>query len=128
MSYPLFLARRPFIYIVFLFSILGCNKSYLVKGTILEIRTESNSLLIHHDEIPGYMIAMTMPFTLKDSTDINKLSIGDSVHFYLTMSNNNALASDFILKGEGTITNNDEMWDDEFSPLAIGEIFDNTSF
>ena len=128
MSYPLFLVRRNLIYFVFLFSILGCDKSYFVKGTILEIRSKSNSFLIHHDEIPGYMIAMTMPFILKDSTDINKFSIGDSIHFYLTMSNNKALASDFTLKGKGTITDNDEIWDDEFSPLNIGEIFDNTSF
>ena len=120
---------RPFISIIFLFCFFGCNnKSYFVKGTILEIRNQSKQLLIHHDEIPGFMVAMTMPFTLKDSVDINNFSTGDSVHFYLTMYNDNALASNFTLKGKGTITNNNDMWDDEYTPLDIGEIFDNVTF
>ena len=43
--------------------LLDCseNKSYSVHGTILEVRKESNEFLIHHDEIPGFMMAMTMP-------------------------------------------------------------------
>ena len=59
---------------------LGCHKtSYPVRGTILEIRHKSNEFLIHHDEIPGFMMAMTMPFKLADSLDINRFGVGDSL-------------------------------------------------
>ena len=120
---------KNIIFIIFIFCIIGCNtKSYPVTGTILEIRSEENQFLIHHDEIPGFMIAMTMPFTLKDSCDINNYSVGDSVHFYLRMNKNKAISSDFTLLGKGTIPKTDEFWKDEYTPLNIGDIYNNVSF
>ena len=87
----------PFISIIML--ILGCsgNKSYPVRGTIIEVRQESNELLIHHDEIPRFMVAMTMPFQLGDSTDINRYHVGDSLKFRLEMGEKRAIASNFQL-------------------------------
>ncbi|SVD98617.1 uncharacterized protein METZ01_LOCUS451471, partial [marine metagenome] len=105
--------------------LLDCseNKSYGVRGTILEVRKESNEFLIHHDEIPGFMMAMTMPFRLADSLDINKYQVGDSLKFKLIMSENRAIASRFQLLGKGTLQVPDDMWDDEYTALEIGELF-----
>ncbi|SVD56267.1 uncharacterized protein METZ01_LOCUS409121, partial [marine metagenome] len=84
---------------------LACSgkTTYSVKGTIIEIRKESNEFLIHHDEIPGFMMAMTMPFKLADSLDINRFGIGDSVDFRLIIEHNHAVASDFKIQGKGTL-------------------------
>ena len=73
--------------IILFILLLGCNnkKTFPVKGTILEIRNESQEFLIHHDEIPGFMMAMTMPFMLKDSIDLIKFSA--------TASNSNSVIS-----------------------------------
>ena len=105
--------------------LLDCseNKSYSVRGTILEVRKESNEFLIHHDEIPGFMMAMTMPFRLADSLDINKYQVGDSLQFRLIMGEKRAIASGFQLLGKVTLPIPDDMWDDEYAPLEIGEIF-----
>ena len=102
----------------------GCNKgkNYPVRGTIIEVRKKSHEFLIHHDEIPGFMMAMTMPFTVKDSTDIGLYLRGDSVHFYLNIDGDKTLASNFELQGKGTLPNNDDDWDDEYTPLESGEI------
>ena len=108
---------------------IGCSKkSYPVRGTILEVRKESNEFLIHHDEIPGFMMAMTMPFKLADSLDINRFGVGDSLKFRLEMEENNAYAANFQLLGKGTLTETDDMWDDEYPPLEIGQIFTNVTF
>ena len=108
---------------------IGCSKkSYTIRGTILEVRKESNEFLIHHDEIPGFMMAMTMPFKLADSLDINRFRVGDSLKFHLEMEGNKAYAIDFQLLGKGTLPKTDDMWDDEYPPLEIGQIFTNVTF
>ena len=91
-------------YILFFLSlIVGCNyQSHKVQGTIIEVRHKTYEFLIHHDEIPGFMTAMTMPFKVKNSLDIEKFIRGDSVHFELIMNNNNTIATNFILKGKLT--------------------------
>ena len=118
-----------FIITLSLFLVIGCSKkSYPVSGTILEVRKDSNVFLIHHDEIPGFMMAMTMPFKLADSLDINRFRVADSLIFRLEMEENKAYAADFQLLGKGTLPESDDMWDDEYTPLEIGEIFTNVTF
>ena len=94
----------------------------------MEIRHKSNEFLIHHDEIPGLMMAMTMPFKLADSLDINRFGVGDSLKFRLEMKEEKAFAASFQLLGKGTLPESDNIWDDEYSPLEIGEIFSNATF
>ncbi len=105
--------------------LLGCfgKKVYHVKGTIIEIRMKSNEFLIHHDEIPGFMMAMTMPFKLADSLDINRFVIGDSLKFRLEIKEEKAFANSLQLLGKGTLPELVNIWDDEYTPLDIGEIF-----
>ena len=120
---------RNIIFFILIILSAGCSKkSYPVRGTILEIRHKSNEFLIHHDAIPNFMMAMTMPFSLQDSTDIHRFNVGDSVHFQLLMEQNQAVASSLQLKGLGTLPDYNDDWDDEYTPLDIGEIFDNATF
>lgn len=112
-----------------LFFLIGCNnKTYKVTGTILEIRKESNELLIRHDEIPGFMLPMTMPFYFLDSLEIQHFSIGDSVEFKLIVNQKQAHATNFNLLGKGTILIPDLEWEDEYEPLDVGQILSNASF
>ena len=108
----------------------GCNmgKNYPVRGTIIEVRKKTNEFLIHHDEIPNFMMAMTMPFKLADSLDINRFKVGDSLKFRLEMKEGRAFATNFELLGKGTLPELDNSWDDEYDPLDIGDIFANTTF
>jgi len=110
--------------------LFGCNreKNYLVRGTLIEVRKETNEFLIHHDEIPRFMMAMTMPFKLADSLDINRFEVGDSLKFRLNMKNDKAFATNFQLLGRGTLPETDNSWDDEYDPLDIGDIFANANF
>jgi len=52
-----------------------------VEGRVLEFRG-SNGVLMQHGDIPGVMEAMeTMAFTARDSTELQAVAVGDSVHF-----------------------------------------------
>ena len=115
---------------IILLFVLGCSekKTFPVRGIIIEVRKESNEFLIHHDEIPGFMMAMTMPFKLADSLDINRFGVGDSLKFRLEIIGGKAIATNFQLLGKGTLPETDDSWDDEYDPLDIGDIFANTTF
>jgi len=121
---------KNFLLIIILLILLDCSgkKSYPVRGTIIQVREESNEFLIHHDEIPNFMMAMTMPFKLADSLDMNRYGVGDSLKFRLEMKEEKAFANNFQLLGKGTLRETDNLWDDEYTPLEIGDIFSNATF
>ena len=73
-------------------------------------------------------MAMTMPFKLAASLDISRFGVGDSLIFRLEMKEEKALAASFQLLGKGTLPESDNIWNDEYSPLEIGEIFANATF
>ena len=120
---------KQIILIINLILLICCsaNKSHPVKGTIIEIRKNSNEFIIHHDEIPGFMMAMTMPFTLADSMDIHRFQVGDSLKFRLLINNELAVADGFEILGKGTLPESDDMWDDEYLPIDIGNVFSDVT-
>src|SRR5215470_8660110 len=57
--------------------------NYIVRGILKEVRSREHQLVISHEEIPHFMEAMTMPFTVKDATMLTKAAIGDKISFQL---------------------------------------------
>jgi len=56
---------------------------YQVKGVVLELAGDGKTVRIQHEEIPGYMAAMTMPFAVRDTNELRGLEAGDPVAFRL---------------------------------------------
>ena len=54
-------------------------KTYVLKGVVDEIDAKAGVVSIAHEEIPGFMKAMTMPFTPKDRSNLDEISVGDEV-------------------------------------------------
>jgi len=54
-------------------------KRYTVKGKVVAIDKTEHTATIDHDDIVGYMGAMTMEFDVKDDTGFQKLEVGDQV-------------------------------------------------
>ena len=129
-SHLFYFLMKDIFLLILVFFLIGCSgkKSYSVRGTILEVRKESNEFLIHHDEIPGSMMSMTMPFSLQNSSDITRFSVGDSVLFQLIMWKEQAVATNFHLQGQGTIPDSNDEWNDEYTPVNIGVIIDDATF
>ena len=63
---------------------------YSVTGRVVEVRAAEKSVEIQHDEIPGYMEAMTMPFDVKDTNELAGLGVGDKVTFQMIVLTNDA--------------------------------------
>ena len=78
---------------LFIFLLTSCSykKEYNVVGVILDRFPERNELSIHHDEIPNFMMAMTMNFRLADHLKVADFEIGDSVHFKLLYLKNDVI-------------------------------------
>src|SRR3954467_7909835 len=71
----------------------GCHRvakntpiTYQAKGVVVEVKPDERSVEIKHEEIPGYMRAMTMPFDVKDTNELAGLTAGDPVSFRLNIT------------------------------------------
>jgi protein SCO1/2 len=55
------------------------TKQYQVVGKVVSIDKPNSSLVIDAQEIKGFMPAMAMPYQVKDTAELNKVSPGDSI-------------------------------------------------
>lgn len=61
-------------------------KIFTVRGVIKEIKIDGKTAVIQHEEIPGYMEAMTMPFQVKNATELADLVPGQKVTFRMIVT------------------------------------------
>jgi protein SCO1 len=62
--------------------LLGCgpsDKHYMLTGRVVAKTPASHSLVIDHDNIPGFMAAMTMPYAVAEGVDISGIEPGDRI-------------------------------------------------
>ncbi len=55
--------------------------SHTTTGVIEQVDNNGKTLIIHHQEFPGFMGAMTMPFELKYPAMSEDFKAGDEVEF-----------------------------------------------
>jgi protein SCO1 len=55
------------------------EKRYPLKGKIVAVNKDEHTATIAHQDITGYMPAMTMPFKIKNEADLQMLKPGDEV-------------------------------------------------
>lgn len=81
-------------------TLAGCNKNpsdpptasttsatttrYVARGVIKGFTEGRKAVLIAHEDIPGFMKAMTMPFELPSPSLVDGLKEGDAVDFSFT--------------------------------------------
>jgi protein SCO1/2 len=64
----------------------GPVTNYTVRGVIQGIHPAERSVVIKHEAIPDYMMAMTMPFSVRDTNELRGLQRGDGVRFRLNVT------------------------------------------
>ncbi len=57
-----------------------------VKGQVRSLEADGPTVRIAHEDIPGFMPAMEMPFTVKDPALLRGLAAGDAVKFRLVVT------------------------------------------
>ncbi len=66
------------------------GKRYDFKGTVVSVDRAKLSATISHEEVKGYMDAMTMPFKIKDAWVFDVLKPGDEVQAALVVTDTSA--------------------------------------
>lgn len=60
--------------------------NYPARGVVQALRADGKTVVIKHEEITGYMMAMTMPFAARDTNELKGLKPGDAVDFRLRVT------------------------------------------
>ena len=96
-----------------LLACLGCGGSaeheaaaepttYVVRGVFDQVDSDGSSMTVQHEEISGYMAAMTMPFDLEDPNAAAGLEYGDKIEFRLVVTGHDSVAREIRKLPEDT--------------------------
>jgi protein SCO1/2 len=75
-------------------------RSYQLTGQILVVKPETNEVLVKHEDIPGFMPAMTMPYLVDDPVLLQDRAPGDVIIATLEVGAERAILS--AIKKTGT--------------------------
>jgi len=74
----------------------GCGKKaeqagsssyhYEARGVIRRLPPDHKTIEVQHEDIPGFMPSMMMPFEVRDEKEINGLKLGDAISFRLNVT------------------------------------------
>jgi protein SCO1/2 len=65
-------------------------KRYVLTGTVQSIDVPNHQIVVDGDAIPGYMDAMSMPYTVQDDHALKTLTVGDIIHADLVVQGNDS--------------------------------------
>jgi protein SCO1/2 len=112
-------------YILLMLSCAACSKKpagkrYELQGRVVAVDSGSREITVAHQDIPGLMPGMTMPFQVARDQDwiFGKIGPGDQVHATLVMTDHAELQDISFTKGSDTGS-------DGTSNLRIPEIGDD---
>ena len=57
-----------------------------VRGLVRGLPPDHKTVDVEHEDIPGFMPSMTMPFEVRGETEIGKLKLGDAIGFRLNVT------------------------------------------
>jgi protein SCO1/2 len=72
----------PQILLVSLLLLSGCKSSdrhYVLTGRVVSKVPATHTVVVDHDDIPGFMSAMTMPYPVEERFDVSKIAPGDRI-------------------------------------------------
>jgi len=83
-------------------------KAYDVRGIIQALAPDGHTATIKHEKIPGYMAAMTMDFSVRNTNELAGLAPNDEITFKLMVTENDDWVEGvrFVAHHVGEVTNN----------------------
>jgi protein SCO1/2 len=100
-------------------------KSYLVRGRVVAVSRAHRMVVIAHNEIKGYMAAMTMPFTVKDTVLLDLVHPKDSVEAILKVSRTESWLSSVRVVKPAPVETSSIDWTKEFKKTSILKLGDH---
>jgi protein SCO1/2 len=75
----------------------GSEKRFDLKGKVLVVEPDKHLVTVSHDDIQGYMPAMTMPFAVPSESDLKILAPDDQITATLVVDGSQAWLEDLII-------------------------------
>ena len=75
----------------------GNEKRYDLKGKVLVVEPDKHLVTVSHEDIKGYMPAMTMPFTVRSESDLKILAPDDQITATLVVDGSQAWLEGLII-------------------------------
>jgi len=72
-------------------------RRYEIRGKVVSVDREKKQVVVAHEEIPGFMDAMTMPFALKDTWPLTILSPGQSIRATLAVGGGRSWLEEIVV-------------------------------
>ena len=73
------------------------EKRYELTGKVIAVEREKSQVTISHEDIKGYMPAMTMPFNVPSKTDLQILAPDDQVTATLVVDGSHSWLEDMVI-------------------------------
>jgi protein SCO1/2 len=71
-------------------------KRYPLTGRVVSVDKAGQAINIDGDAIPGFMAAMTMPYQVKDTSILDKVSPGDLIKAEIVVGNDSAYLENVV--------------------------------
>ena len=78
-------------------------RTYTLQGQVLAVAPDHQQATIKHEEIKGFMAAMTMAYTVKDPKQLDGIVPGDLINATLVVETNGAFLTDVKKVGEAPL-------------------------
>ena len=79
------------------------TRTYQLTGQILVVKPETNEVLVKHEDIPGFMPAMTMPYAVNDPVLLKDRAAGDLIAATLVVGQERAYLSTITKTGSAPL-------------------------
>ena len=80
-------------------TVISAAKRHLLTGKVVSVDKRAHMLNVDAQDIPGFMPAMTMPYTVKPESELDKLSPGDAITADVVVSGDNAWLENITIAG-----------------------------
>jgi protein SCO1/2 len=99
-------------------------KNYPAHGMVQQVSADRRSVTIHHQNIPGYMMEMTMDFSVKDTNELAGIAAGDEINFTLAVSGDETWVTHLELVAHHVteVTNNTFVFHSDSLELKPGDL------
>ena len=82
----------------------GNEKRFDFKGKVVAVEPDKHSVTVSHEDVKGYMPAMTMPFTVRSEADLQILAPDDEITATLVVDGSHSWLEDLIITRQSANT------------------------
>ena len=92
-----------FLAVLFLASACSSDKRYPLSGQVLAVNRDRQELTVKHEDIRGFMPAMTMPFKVRSAEEFGRWKPGDLIRATLVVEETTGYLEEITKTGEAPL-------------------------